>query len=195
MSEEIKTLIEQAMETSGRGVPDHFKPEMIEAFLKIYRDDATPKEALKISNEIMESVYNYAYNLFKAGKYSQAVKFFEVLRRLNLADVRYSFATAACYQYMGNYTNAAANYVICKEIDELNPIPCFHLYDCYMKLHKPVAAAEALAEVIGKSNQNPQYSQLKERALLEIETLKENLKTYIEENHEQLQEKIQRMLG
>lgn len=190
MPKQIKEIIELAMEQSGENIPKQLRQQMTENLTKIYEKGETPKQAFEISDQIMETCYNHAHNLYKAGKYVQALKIFEMLRKLNLADVRLSFAIAACYHYMGEYENAAANYVICKEIDTFNPVPCFHLYDCYMKLGKPVAAADLLAEVIAKSELDPQYSELKERALLEKENLIEILKAYFEENEEALKEKI-----
>ncbi len=189
MPNQIKELIEQAIEQSGCHIPENFKPQAIESFLKIYEDNAAPKEALKISDELMETIYNFAYTLFKAGKYKQAVSVFSVLRQLNPGDVRYSFSTAACYHYMGEYAYAAANYAICKALDPFNPIPSFHEYDCYMKLNKQIPAAIILAEVIAKSDLDPRYSQLKERALLEKENLMVYIQRYVEENIDQFQEK------
>jgi type III secretion system low calcium response chaperone LcrH/SycD len=192
MPNQLKEIIEQAIEKSGCQVPENFKPQMVETFLKIYEGNATPKEALKISDEIMETIYNYSYTLYKSGKYKQAVRIFEVLRKLNLADIRYSFATAVCYHYMKDYTNAAANYIICRELNPFDPIPSFHLYDCYMKLNNPILATRALAEVIVKSEFDPRYSQLKERALLEKENLTANIQNYIEEHKEEFQSKLKK---
>lgn len=193
MSNQVREIIGLAVEQSRGSIPTELQEQVIENLVKIYEQGATPKEAFGISDQIMETCYNHAHNLYKAGKYNKAVRIFEMLRQLNLADARYSFATAVCYHYMGEYTYAAANYVICKEIDPFNPIPCFHLYDCYIKLDKPVAASDVLAEVIVKCGLDPRYSGLKEKALMEKENLLVILKAYIEKNKDEIQEKIKKI--
>lgn len=182
MSTQVKEMIEQAMENSGRNISPDFKPKLMDALLKIYEDNKTPKEALEITDELMETMYHHAYTLFKAGKYQKAADFFETLLKFDYTDPRLSFACAACYHYMKDYEKAAVFYFISKEADPLNPIPSFHLYDCYMHLDKPVAASEALAAVIAKSEHDPKYSQLRERALLEKENLIHHMRTFLENN-------------
>ncbi len=175
MKEDMIEMIHQAIENSGQEVSVEMKQKLERIFIKLIDEQQTPQQAFEISDDVMEVCYKQAYLLFKAGKFREAIKIFESLRNLNANDARYSLAIAASFHHLKEYSKAAANYIICKEVDVFNPIPSFHLYDCLMQLDQPLLAANALAEVIVKSKANASYAKLGEKALLEQANLTERL--------------------
>lgn len=183
MSNQEREFIEKAFEDSQDSFSPEERQQLKENFIKMIDGNTTVKKAFGLSDKILETFYNEAYNLYKAGKYRNAAVIFEILRKLSFNEPRYSLAIAACYHYLGEYATAAANYYICKEIDPLNPIPCFHLYDCLMKMDQPIAATDALGEVIARSETDPRFQELKEKALLEKNNLIEKTNIYLEKRH------------
>ncbi len=181
--EKARQQIQAAIEKLGDKVPPKARPLIEEAFIKMKVDNTLPKDAIGLSPEVIEMMYQHGYKLFQNGKYKEALNVFNFLRQLDISDIRFSFAIAACYHYSKDYLDAAANYVIYKYMDPLNPIPSFHLYDCYMKANYPVSALFALEEALVLAERSPQYAVLKEKILLEIEHAKEAVKNDYYKNH------------
>ena len=181
--EKAKKEAQAIIEKLGDQVPQEARPLVEEAFAKMKVDQLLPKDALGFSPEVMEVIYQHGYNLFQNGKYADAMIIFNTLRQLDITDTRYSFAIAACYQYSKQYLEAAANYLIYKYMDPFNPIPCFHLYDCYMKTNHPMSALFEIQEALVLAERNPVYSGLKEKIQLEYDHLKEILKSDYEKKY------------
>lgn len=177
--EDIKKQVQEAIqnvESEGTLLSPKMR-EMVEAaFLKIETGQEFPREALGISKEMMEKLYSRAYNLFQSGKYEEALRVFSALRKLDPSDMRYSFGIAACYQYKKEYLLAIGNYFVCNHIDPLNPVPYFHLYDCFVKAEHPFAALPAIQYCIALSEKDPYYKSLAERAYLEMNHLENIIK-------------------
>jgi len=186
MENRLQEIIQQAIENSCDSLPQETKHQIEEVLLRLFEKNGSPQKAFGVPDDVMENCYKKGYNLFKAGKYQEAVKIFESLSYLNRADPRYSLATAASYHYLKDYSKAAANYILCKESDPFSPIACFHLYDCLRKLDQPLLAVNAIAEVIVRCQDIPVYKEMKEKALLEKESLNRYLKEWLEAREEPL---------
>lgn len=166
----IKEKLQEAFnQLKAEGVETSPKMEKMaeEAFEKILEGHCLPKEALGISDDLMEKFYSYAYQAFQAGKYNETLPVFKFLRQLDPLDSRYSFAIAASYHYKKEYLLAAGNYLVCNRVDPFNPIPYFHLYDCFLKSEHYGSALVAIQACIGIASIHPFYASLKEKALLE----------------------------
>lgn len=173
--------VKEAIDKVGTTMPPRTRQLAEDAIVKIM-EGVPPAIALGFTPDMMEVVYKYGYTLFQAGKFKEALDLFTFLRKLDVSSYRYSFAIAACHQYRHEYEEAGANYIICSYLDRLNPIPSFHLYDCFVKLDKPMSALQAIKETIALAELNPQYNELKEKALLEYKGFKKGLKKYIKEH-------------
>ncbi len=179
--ESTRQEVRAEIERLGDKIPPKARQLVEDAVVKIKVDHVQPKEALGLSPAILEKVYRYAYNLFQAGKYQESLRVFEWLRDMDIANPRYWFAIAACYHYSKNYLDAAANYIICSYWDSLDPVPCFHLYDCFMKADYPLSAFSALQETLILADEKPQYAALKNKAQTELHNLEEYLKIHLPE--------------
>jgi type III secretion system low calcium response chaperone LcrH/SycD len=157
-----------------------FKKMATEALLKI-EEGALLKDALGFTPEMLDTIYSNAYNMFQSGQYKKALPLFEFLQKLDPLDYNYTFSIAACYQYQKMYEEAGAYYMMCSELDPLNPVPSFHLFSCFVAMNELTSAWVAIQETIALAEMNPQYDELRERALLEYKGFKKELKKYLDE--------------
>ncbi|MDP1880167.1 MAG: SycD/LcrH family type III secretion system chaperone [Parachlamydiaceae bacterium] len=143
-----------------------------------------PKETLGFNPMVLEKIYFHAYNLFQAGKYKDSLLVFELLNNLDPYDVRFCFAAGACYHYSKDYLKAAGKYIECTTLDPVNPIPYFHLYDCFMHTDHLMSAFVAINQMMNIIGDNPDYQTLKDKAQLEINFLEDHLKKHLKEKYE-----------
>lgn len=179
-SQEVHTIIDKL----GDAVPPNARQLAEEAIAKMKVDNLLPREALGFTPEMMEVFYRHGYSLFQSGKFKEARNVFEILRYLDITDVRYSFCIAACHHHAKEYLDAAAYYIACNYLDPSDPIPCFHLYDCFMKTDYPLSALLAIEQARLLAMQNPVHETLKDKIDLEYDYLQRFLKTYLKEKFE-----------
>jgi len=134
-----------------------------------------PKDALGLSDDVVEGIYGQAYRLYNSGKYGEASQLFRLLLTLNSADPKYTLGLAACYHMQKDYRNAAAAYAISAVIDPDNPVLYYHSSDCYMNLGDPKSALLALEIAVNRAGGKPEHQLLKDRALMAMESLKEEI--------------------
>ena len=159
-SKEIEALVNKT-----DGTPQ-FKKMANEALQKV-EEGAFLKDALGFTPEMLDTIYSNAFNMFQSGQYKQALPLFEFMHQLDPLDYNYVFSIAACYQYQKMYEEAAAYYMMCGELDPLNPVPSFHLFSCFVAMNELTSAWVAIQETIALAERDPQYDELKDRALLE----------------------------
>lgn len=174
----IKETIEELINHKILEVPSNQQELIADVLTKVLVEKKSFKEALEIPPDAIEHIYQLAYNLFKAGKYQDALSIFRYLKRLDPHHPRYAFAIGSCYHFLKDYENAIKQYLESAIHDPQNPIPYFHIYDCAVKLERSKIALEALQEAESIASDQPQYMQLKTKIQLEIE----HMKTVIKEN-------------
>ncbi|MBA3237901.1 MAG: SycD/LcrH family type III secretion system chaperone [Parachlamydiaceae bacterium] len=169
--EDIKKVVEQM----GEGLePDQAKK--LEALgSKIAGGGVSPRDAMGLDDKMIEGIYAQAYRLYNTGKYKEASQLFRLLIMLNGAEPKYSLGFAACFHMSKEYATAAEVYTTCGMIDPNNPIPHYHASDCYVQLGDKISALIALEMAVKRSGTKPEYSQLKDRALMTIESLKADI--------------------
>lgn len=174
----LKGLTQEDLDRALSKIGNDVEPQIKELVTKTVRafaeEGKTPADALEISEEGLETLYSYAYQLFKSGKYQKAHDAFRFLCFLN-PNYRNFFGTAASAQYLGNNLQAIGNYLVCVQLDPLNPIPHYHLFACYRKLDQFLGALRELEMTIALASQNSAFSLLKERSELEREGLKKQI--------------------
>jgi len=176
MAIESKEDLEAELKKYEKTTPPSKMKALRKAFDKMWDEDTPMKEALGVTPESEEALYSYAYQLFNSGKYKQAWGCFWFLRSLESTSYRYNFAIAACHQYMKQYHDAASTYLIASMIDPENPVPHFHMYECFLMLNRPQDALWCLENVIRRTESKPDYAPLFERASLEYKRLKKEVK-------------------
>jgi type III secretion system low calcium response chaperone LcrH/SycD len=139
----------------------------------IFQKGITPKDALGLSDEVLEGMYGHAYHLFNNGKYDDALIIFRLLTILNGAEPRFSMGMAACHHMRKEYDQAAQMYGICGVIDWENPMPYYHASDCWIKKGDIPMAIEALKVAAIRAEQKPQYAVIRDRCLMALKSLEE----------------------
>lgn len=165
----------KAVEEMSRGLePDQAK-KLEQITSKVVGQGVPPKDAMGLSDQMVEGIYAQAYQLYNTGKYKEASQLFRLLIMLNGAESKYSLGLAACYHMAKDYDAAVTVYTTCGMLDPNNPIPHYHASDCYLQMNDKVSAMIALEMAVKRSGSKPEFTQLKDRALMTIESLREEI--------------------
>jgi len=167
--------IKKATEEVGTAIKTEKSKEIHEAADKVVKQGMMPRDAMGLSDAMVEGIYGQAYRLYNTGKYKDASQLFRLLIMLNSTESKYAMGLAACFHMLKEYKNAVSTYSICGVIDPENPIPHFHASDCYTHMEDPVSALIALEMAVKRAGDKPEYQTLKDRALLSIDALKQEI--------------------
>lgn len=176
------------MAKSSRGVKGQMKKEAsqvsdekVEAIESSFREFAEkiflkgmpPKDAMGINKNLLEGIYAQAYRLYNTGKYPEAVHLFRMLILLDPKEPKFVLGLAACFHMIKEYRNAIQTYTMCSLLDPADPIPYYHSSDCFIQMKDYISAMLCLEMAIKRAGDKPEYAKLKERALLSLESLKQ----------------------
>lgn len=139
---------------------------------KVMKQGMTPQEATGLDPQILESLYAQAYRLYNTGKYIDAAHMFRTLILMNAMESKYVLGLAACFHMLKEYKNAIETYTICSVIDPHDPIPYYHQSDCFVQMKDNLSAMLCLELTINAAGNRPEFSKIKERAILSLEGLK-----------------------
>lgn len=134
-----------------------------------------PQDAMGLSEQAIEGIYGQAYRLYNTGKYKDATQLFRLLVTLNPTESKYSLGLAACFHMMKEFATAVELYTVCAMVDPQSPIPHYHASDCYLEMHDNASALIALEMAVKRSGEKAEFQQLKDRALMTIQSLKQEL--------------------
>lgn len=143
---------------------------------RLLAGEVIPLETLNVRPEMLEYLYGHAYRMFTAGQYKNAAVLFSFLIVLNSANFKHHMALGACFHRMGQHVEAMNQYMAAFFLNPDNPLPFYHISDCYIKLKKLDYAAFSLGMAIALAGNDPQYLKIKERAELTQATLLNQLK-------------------
>lgn len=138
-----------------------------------FRRGMPPKEVFEVDNRILENIYSQAYRQYNTGKYTEASHLFRILIMMDSSEEKYMLGLAACFHMLKEYDNALNSYTLCSSINPKNPIPYYHSSDCYIQLQDYLSAMITLEITIVRAGDNPEYAKMKERAILTLESLKQ----------------------
>lgn len=130
-----------------------------------------PKAALGVSDEMMESMYAHAYNLYNQGMYEESSYMFRMLILLDISELKYFMGMAACLHMMEDYENAIRVYSMLGLMSDHDPLPFYHASDCYMKLEQPLAARLMLQQALRECEGRSEHKMLAERIQMMVESL------------------------
>lgn len=171
--EQIKSKVE---EIAGK-MDAETKKMLEEALYKTVVERVPKKEALGLDDKKIENLYQEGYNQFQAGRYNEAIKTFRVLQELDPNQYRYSFAIGAALQYQKKYNEAVGAYLMAASIDEMNPIPHYHIYDCFVKTNQLTSAMWAITEALYWAKLDKKYESLAAKAEMEQKHLLDLINT------------------
>lgn len=142
---------------------------------KMVNQGMPPKDAMGISNQMLEGIYAQAYRLYNTGKYVEATHLFRMLILFDPYDPKNVLGLAACFHMLKEYKNAIQTYTMCAVLDPQNPLPHYHSSDCFIQMKDLVSAVICLEMAVNLSNDKAEYSKLKERALLSLDSIRNQL--------------------
>ncbi len=167
--------IRKAIEEMSQGMEPQKVENLQKLGSKIAGNGVTPKDAMGLNDDMVEGIYAQAYRLYNTGKYKEASQLFRLLIMLNGAEPKYALGLAACFHMSKDYETAAEAYSNCGVLEPNNPIPHYHASDCYLQMGDKVSAMIALEMAVKRSGTKPEFVQLKDRALMTIESLKQEI--------------------
>jgi type III secretion system low calcium response chaperone LcrH/SycD len=170
-----KEAILTAMEHLGKEHSNEMKKSMEGLLSNMFEKGMLPKDAMGLSDGLIESIYGHTYRLYNTGKYDEASQLFRLLIMLDPTAAKYVLGLAACFHMLKEYRNAAATYLLVSMVDANSPIPYYHASDCYIHLHEPALAILNLEQVVELSGNQEQFSTIKDRARITIDSLKKDM--------------------
>lgn len=167
--------IRRAVAEMSEGLESEQAEKLDKLSSKMLGQGVLPKDAMGLSDQMIEGIYGQAYRLYNTGKYKEASQLFRLLIMLNAQELKYSLGLAACFHMSKDYATAVDVYTTCGIIDPHNPVPHYHASDCYLQMGDKISAIIALEMAIKRAGDKAEYSQLKDRAQLTIDSLKEEM--------------------
>lgn len=149
--------------------------EATENLTKKIEKSKSAKEVMGLTDAMVEGIYGQAYRLYNTGKFDEAIKIFRMLVMMNSAEPKYSMGLAACFHMKKNYKAAVEGYAIVQVIDPNNPVPFYHMSDCFIQLGDLSSAYYSLEMAVKRAGDKPEFKALKEKAALTMKSLKKEI--------------------
>ena len=160
--EELRQRIEESLDRKKLSKEEyHLEKEHLE---KLLIQGMTQAEALNVDHKVLDGLYSLGYSHYNHGKYREAQTFFCYLTLLNDKDPKYFFAAGAAFHMQKDYMTAIGYYTICSYLDWMNPLPWFHLADCYYEIKDFPMALTSLENVFIRTKNSKMYAKLYDRA-------------------------------
>jgi type III secretion system low calcium response chaperone LcrH/SycD len=172
MKGEQKEQAKKAIESLGTGVGKSQGKNIDKLSKDALMQQMMPKNALGLSDAMVEGLYSQAYRLYNTGKYKDASQLFRLLIMIDSAEAKFAMGLAACFHMMKEYMSAISTYSLCGIIDPDSPIPHYHASDCYIQMKDYLSAIISLEMAVKRAGSKPEYQSLKDRAMMTIESLK-----------------------
>lgn len=172
MKGEQKEQAKKAVESLGTGVGKAKGKNVDQATKQALMEQMLPKNALGLSDAMVEGLYSQAYRLYNTGKYKDASQLFRLLIMIDSSEAKFAMGLAACFHMMKEYSNAISTYALCGIIDPDSPIPHYHSSDCYIQMKDFLSAIISLEMAVKRAGERAEYQSLKDRAMMTIESLK-----------------------
>lgn len=167
--------IRKGAEHVGAAIKEEKPSKIKTAVQKMSRQGTSPKDALGLTDAMVEGIYGQAYRLYNTGKYKDASQLFRMLIMINSTEPKYIMGLAACFHLLKEYKNAVETYAILGVIDSKSPVSYYHASDCYVQLKDPYSAVVSLEMAVKRAGDRPEFRTLKDRALLTMESLKKEI--------------------
>lgn len=171
--------VKRASAQLGAGIKEQKTEELKSIIQRSTQKAVSPKDALGLTDAMIEGIYGQAYRLYNTGKYKDASQLFRMLVMINTTEAKYTMGLAACFHMLKDYKNAADTYSIVGMIDPQSPISFYHASDCYVKMGDIPSATVALEMAVKRAGSKPEFRTLKDRAAMTLESLKKELEKVV----------------
>lgn len=144
------------------------KANLIDSLLQ---QQVLSKESLNLNPDTAKAIYEQAYQLYSAGQYTKAKALFGILLVFNPSEFHFLYGYATCCFMLKEYEIAADCFVRSGQLNAMNPLPYFYAADCYIQMQDLLSTCTALEMAIRKSGNDPDYTEIKQRAQLTLDAL------------------------
>ncbi len=139
---------------------DQHKEELTNYFEK----GGTWKELLNYDENLLQTQYKKAYDLYQKADYKNAAAIFSYLTVLNPYEYNFWMGLGISKQSDRLYEEAIVSYTIAEAMDAENPLPHLHLAQCFYALQAREQAVEHLKRAIEVSGERPEYQEVRLKA-------------------------------
>lgn len=128
-------------------------------------------DAVNISQEQREALYQFGYDFYAQARYAEAFKIFALLVVYEHLNDRYLMALAGAAQMLGRYEDALLHYSTATMLLLDDPRPIFHSAECLLALNQTDLACETLRLAIEVAEDSEIHEAVKTRADALLSTL------------------------
>lgn len=127
-------------------------PESKQVAFDAYLEDFIPNQLLKspslkiafgITEGEMNELYKQGYEEYQKKRYTSAKEAFRWLIILDTFEEKYWLCYAATQKMLGDYEKALYSYAMVTLLDDKNPDPHFHAFECYRMMKNETEAKKA----------------------------------------------------
>lgn len=162
----LKELIAHFTEKEKTGtLPENLQTYLDDFIPNVLAKSETLQQAYGITTKEMEELYAKAYEFYQSNKYQEAFSLFRWLLIFNPFIQKYWMGFAASQQLLKLYEGALHGYAVAALLQDENPYPHFHAYECYMSLENREEALKALEEASELAAANSTYFALNQEIL------------------------------
>lgn len=172
----LKETVREITEKMKLEFPQENSEKHAEVIINLIEKGKLPFESMGFDVRFIGMLYAYAYKLFLAGKFSDAEQVYRLLMYLNPVDARYPHALAATLHKEKKFQESLSNYIVAAYLSPEDPMPLYHASDCCIQLNDPFSALTMLSMAVDRAGDKKEFSLLKQRAELSMDSLKDQAK-------------------
>lgn len=141
----------------------------------LVKNGVISQQSLGMSDADLERIYAQAKKLYDSGKFRVSRALFSVLALVKPNCPSVLLGHASCSLMLNDLDGAIEMFLEYGALVPTDPMPYFYVSNCYEKKNDLSSTMIALQTVINRAGDQPQYREIKERAILTLEYLLKNL--------------------
>lgn len=126
--------------------------KMAESIWEAMMNGATIKELKGVPDEMMNSIYAYAYDFYKQGRLDEAATFFRFLCIYDFYNPEYTMGMAAVHQLKKEYHQAADLYAVAFALAKHDYRPMLYSGQCQLAMRRVHKARQCFEIVLSSSD-------------------------------------------
>lgn len=141
------------------------------------------QKSLGMSSDDLEKIYAQAKKLYHSGKYRVSRALFSVLILVHPKCPAALLGHASCSLMLNDLDASIDMFLEYGALVPKDPMPYFYISNCYEKKDDLYSTMIALQTVVNRAGNQPQYQEIKERALLALDYIGKTLNSKLAVGH------------
>lgn len=154
------------------GIPSEETDALAKIAGKIMCEGYTYQHAFQISDQQVQALYAWGYELQKQKQFAKAERIFQYLCHLNHYDPRYWIALGFCRERRKLYEAALQAYIMAGTLDPQNPSPPLRATECLFLMGRLALAVKSAERVLDLTREETQFPQARDRAEKLLQTIR-----------------------